>query len=232
MTLRIQTIAIATIATLFSYTTASPVTACDPVSSTVKSTSSTSTLAQATLDTRMIPGERVGAVTRTTNRRALAKLFGESRLRDRTIAGPEGIGKFAATQVQLAQGRSFTVVWSDASRSRPWTVRDFGTAWKTPEGIGIGTSLSELRQHLGKFQLLGLDWDYGGTVLLEKTKLARYNGKLILTVAAAPNASEKYPNDYRAVAGDQTLSSDNPHWKPLGVRVRQMLVVLNRNPVN
>jgi hypothetical protein len=178
-------------------------------------------------DTLIVPGERVGPVTRKTSKQDLIKLFGASRLVDKTISGAEGIGNFAATQVNLGQNRSFLVVWSDNTRTKPLDVRNLGSAWKTREGVGIGISLSELRKILGNFKLYGLAWDYGGTILLESSRLSRYQGKLILRVDAAPDAYKKFPNDYQAVSGDSTFSSTNPRWKPLGVRVEQIIVVLN-----
>ncbi|MBH8577815.1 hypothetical protein I8752_33610 [Nostocaceae cyanobacterium CENA369] len=178
-------------------------------------------------DTLIVPGERVGPVTRTTTKQDLVKLFGASRLVDKTISGAEGIGSFAATQVNLKQGRSLLIVWSDRTRTKPLDVRNLGYAWKTREGIGIGTPLSELRRKLGNFKLFGLAWDYSGTILLDSSRLSKYQGKLILRVDAAPNAAEKYPNDYQAVSGDGTFSSSNPHWKPLGVRLAEIIVVLN-----
>ncbi|MEH2253540.1 hypothetical protein [Nostoc sp.] len=187
-------------------------------------------------DTLIIPGERVGPIRRTTNKQDLVKLFGASHLVDKTISGPEGMGSFAATQVNLNQGRCLTtscsastllVVWSDNTRTKPLDVRNLGSAWKTREGIGVGTPLSELRKKLGNFKLYGLAWDYGGTILLDSSKLSRYQGKLILQVDSAPNANEKFPNDYQAVSGDSTFSSNNPHWKPLGIRLAEIIVVLN-----
>ncbi|BAT53704.1 unknown protein [Nostoc sp. NIES-3756] len=189
------------------------------------------TVAQASqsTDTLIVPGERVGPVTRTTTRKELAKIFGASRLVDKTIPGAEGIGSFAATQVNLNRDRSFLIVWTDKTRTKPSEVRNLGTAWKTREGIGVGTAWSELRNKLGNFKLYGLGWDYSGTILLESSKLSRYQGKLILRVDTAPNASNKYPNDYKAVLGDGTFSSSDRHWKPLGMRLTQVIVVLNPN---
>ncbi|HAZ43859.1 MAG TPA: hypothetical protein DDW76_22440 [Cyanobacteria bacterium UBA11369] len=177
-------------------------------------------------DTLIIPGERVGPVTRNTSRRDLARLFGESRLRDKTISGAEGIGQFAATDVNLGRERSFTVVWSNSAQNQVGTVRNFGTAWKTREGIGVGTSLTELRRILGEFQLSGLAWDYGGTVVFERTRLARYQGGLTLVVDAAPDAAQRFPNNYQAVSGDSLFSSNNPNWQRLGIKVAAMTVYL------
>ncbi len=178
-------------------------------------------------DTLIIPGSRVGAVTSKTTRKDLVKLFAQSHLKDGSIYGAEGIGKFSVTRVNLGAEKSFTVVWSNNAKTKPIAVQDLGTAWKTPEGIGVGTSFAQLRQKLGEFKLFGLEWDYGGTVLLEKTKLSRYYGKMMIQVEAAQNAADKFPNDYRVVSGDQELSSTNPHWKPLGMRVGEISVVLN-----
>lgn len=91
----------------------------------------------------------------------------------------------------------------------------------------MATPLSELRKKLGDFKLYRLAWDYGGTILLDSSRLSRYQGKLILRVDTVANAAQKYPNDYQAVSGDSTFSSSNPHWKPLGIRLAEIIVVLN-----
>ncbi|HEY9803979.1 MAG TPA: hypothetical protein V6D25_26825 [Leptolyngbyaceae cyanobacterium] len=186
------------------------------------------TVAQAPqIDTLIVPGERVGPVTRTTTRRELAKIFGASRLVDRNISGPEGMGSFAATEVNLNRGRSFLIVWTDKTRTKPLEVPILGTAWKTREGIGVGTPWSELRSKLGNFKLYGLAWDYSGTILLETSKLPQYRGKIMLQVDTAPNAGDRYPKDYQAVLGDGTFSSSDRHWKPLGMRLSKVTVILN-----
>ncbi|AUT03401.1 hypothetical protein CLI64_24960 [Nostoc sp. CENA543] len=218
----IPTVAVATLAVLLGCST--PGVVAPP-----QKTDSSVTVAQVpTLkDTLIVPGERVGPVTRTTTRKDLAKIFGASSLVDKTIPGAEGIGNFAATQVNLSQGRSFLIVWSDNNRTKPSEVRDLGTAWKTREGIGVGTPWSVLRQKLGDFKLFGLGWDYGGTILLESSKLSRYEGKLIIRVSADTKASERYPQDYQAVSGDRTFASTNRRWQKLGMKVSQIIVILN-----
>ncbi|MEH2173870.1 hypothetical protein [Nostoc sp.] len=218
----IKGIAIATLALLLNYSANSAFALPQKINHPI-----TVAKSQPSKDTLIIPGERVGPITRTTTKQDLVKLFGASHLVDKTISGAEGIGSFAATQVNLNQGRSLLVVWSDNTRTKPLDVRNLGWAWKTREGIGVGTPLSELRKKLGNFKLYGLGWDYGGTILLDSSKLSHYQGKIIFRVDAAPNASEKYPNDYQAVSGDGTFSSSDRHWKPLGIRLAEIIVVLN-----
>ncbi|MEB3181553.1 MAG: hypothetical protein VKL59_21345 [Nostocaceae cyanobacterium] len=178
-------------------------------------------------DTLIVPGERVGPVTPKTSKQDLVQLFGESRLTDKTISGPEGIGTFAATEVNLGEDKSFLVVWSDDTRSKILDIRNLGSAWKTPEGIGVGTSFSELRTTLGEFKLTGLGWDYGGYVNLQGTKLSRYRGKLILGVDADYKIAQKFPQNLQAVSGDRELSSTNSNWKPLDVKVQRLIVVFS-----
>ncbi|WP_313954440.1 hypothetical protein [Anabaena subtropica] len=218
----VQTIAATTLTLLLGYSA-------NPVVALPSNHHQNFTVAQAPqlTDTLIVPGERVGPVTRKTTRKDLARIFGASRLVDKNIYGPEGIGIFPATQVNLNRGRSFSIVWTDKTRTKPLDVRDLGSAWKTREGIGVGTSWNELRNKLGDFKVLGLGWDYGGTILLESSKLSRYQGKLVLRVDAAANAGEKYPNAYRAVSGDATFASSDRHWKPLGVKLTQVIVLLN-----
>jgi hypothetical protein len=179
-------------------------------------------------DTVIIPGERVGSVTRDTTRQDLTKRFGAERLTDQQVSIGEGFTE-PGTRVDLGSDRSFTVVWADATRTKPVAVRNFGTAWQTTQGIGVGMSLNQLQQKLGSFQFYGFAWDYGGTVLLERTKLSQYKGKLILRLRTAPNVAEKEPNHYRAVIGDRKFSSTNPHLKTLGITVGEMIVRLAPN---
>lgn len=222
MKLSVSTIA-ATLTLLLGYSATNPVVALP----TTQPQSLTVAQAPQLTDTVIVPGERVGPVTRTTTRRDLAKIFGASRLVDRNISGPEGMGSLAATEVNLNRGRAFLVIWTDKTRTKPLEVRNLGTAWKTREGIGVGTAWSELRSKLGNFKLYGLGWDYSGTILLETSKLPQYKGKIILQVDTAPNAGDRHPKDYQAVLGDGTFSSSDRHWKPLGMRLSQVTVLLN-----
>lgn len=176
-------------------------------------------------NTLIIPGKRVGAVTSETTRADLVKIFGESNLKDETILQAEGTVSVPATKVNSGTERSFIVFWKDDTRNKIQYIKGFGSQWKTPEGIGVGTSLQELRQKLGEFKLTGFGWDYGGFVNLESTKLSEYQGKLSLKLDPADeNVYGKYPKQYGSVSGDRELSSTNPNLEPLDVRVYQMIV--------
>lgn len=176
-------------------------------------------------NTLIIPGKSVGPVTSETTRADLVKIFGESNLKDETILQAEGTISVPATKVKEGTPSTFTVFWKDNTRNKIEYIKGFGSQWKTSEGIGVGTTLKELRQKLGEFKLTGFGWDYGGLVNLEGTKLSEYQGKLSLRIDPADeNAYGKYPKQYASVSGDIELSSTNPNLEPLNVRVNQMTV--------
>ena len=177
-------------------------------------------------DTIVIPGERVGPITQNTTRENLAALFGEDRLRDEAIHVGEGFTE-PGTVVDLGPEQSFTIVWQDDDRTRPALARNFGPAWKTPEGIGVGTSFEQLKTTLGSFKLYGFGWDYEGALELEGSQLEKYYGNLILRVSPDSNAIAKNETAYQAVLGDGLFSSDEPNLALLNLKVDQMIVYLD-----
>jgi hypothetical protein len=190
--------------------------------------SAQSTKPNALSDTLVIPGQRVGPVKSNTTRQDLVKLFGEARLADENVAIGEGFTE-PGTRIDLGPERSFTVVWSDTNRTKAVAVRNLGTAWRTEQGIGVGTPFNQLQQKLGQFNFHGFAWDYGGTVVLAGTKLAQYKDVLILRLQTAPDDPQKSPEDFKAVVGDRKFSSTNPHLRSLNIQVGEMIVQLAPN---
>lgn len=179
------------------------------------------------LDLTIIPRVRVGAIAATTTYADLVRLFGADNLSDREFNLGEGFMQ-PATRVELGEGRSLTVIWEDASRTQVLGVGELGAEWKTPEGIGIGTSLQELQDILGSFQLAGFEWDYAGAILLDGTKLEKYQGWLYLQVLPDAAIAEEFAQDYQAVVGDELFDSTNPHMQALNPTVQRAIVQLER----
>ncbi|MEO1375393.1 MAG: hypothetical protein AAFW70_13940 [Cyanobacteria bacterium J06635_10] len=203
---------------------------CSPSNSTQNNSSNNSSpQSQSDIlkDTSIVPGKRVGRVTGKTTRSDLVKMFGESKLKDDIILEDEGTISVPVTKVNLGTEHSFTIGWEEDTRERLLYIRDLGSAWKTPEGIGVGTSFQELRQKLGEFKLTGLGWDYGGFINLETTKLSEYQGKISFKLAPDEKAVQKYPKQYEAILGDRELSSTNPNWQPLDMKVFQIIVLFD-----
>ncbi|PSB54471.1 hypothetical protein C7B77_18030 [Chamaesiphon polymorphus CCALA 037] len=185
----------------------------------------TRSLAPTALDTLIVPGKRAGAITAKTTYADLVKIYGKQRLTGTKVYGPEGLVVFSGTLVRLGKNRSVTVAWKDAKKIQPLHVIIDDFTWKTAEGIGIGTSLSKLRQVLGEFKITGLGWDYGNQVVgLSPAIQARYRG-LMMFVSPDRLAAQRFPKDLEAVSGDGvTPSASDPHWKPLKMRVSGLTV--------
>jgi hypothetical protein len=177
-----------------------------------------------TLNTLVVPGKSVGAITAKTTYADLVKLFGKQRLSAKKVYGAEGQVEFPGTLITLGKNRSLTVAWKDAKKLQPIEVRIGDPAWSTASGIRVGTSLAKLRQVLGEFKISGLYWDYGNQVIdLSPATQARYYG-LDISVDADPQAAKQFPADLNAVTGDGvTFAAKDPHWQRLKMHVSYMI---------
>lgn len=206
------------------YALAPSATPLDPEAAT--STAQTNENSAAPLaDMSILPGEKVGPIQQNTTRQDLAKQFGESNLSDRSVQVGEGTTK-PGTRVTLKEGKSFTVVWIDEQQDHPLEIREFGPAWKVPQDIAIGMSFEQLQEQLGEFQLYGFSWDYGGTLSLKETPLAKYEQVLVIRVQPDAEAVERSPEAYQAVSGTDLVSSKNANLDPLDLEVSDMVVKL------
>ncbi|MEO1067544.1 MAG: hypothetical protein AAFW95_00235, partial [Cyanobacteria bacterium J06638_6] len=136
-----------------------------PLDSSVVGSSPPDLSAEA-MDWLVVPGQRVGPITAQTSRDELAEFYGEAALADGPIPVGEGFTE-PGTVVTPGPDQQFTVVWTDTSQTKPQLVRDFGPAWQTPEGLGVGVPYPTVQEALGDFGIYGFEWDYGGTVALE-----------------------------------------------------------------
>jgi hypothetical protein len=175
---------------------------------------------QSQLDRTVIPGRKVGGITKATTRADLVKLFGASRLKDETTRFFGGDAEFPGTVVQLGTERSLTVLWKDAKRTKISGVMINDAQWKTSDGIGVGTTLNQLRKKFGEFQFSGFGWDYGGIPQLPTSSSTR---KLTLRLSVSDDAYQKHSQAVRAVSGEGKFSSKDARLQNLGVHVGQML---------
>jgi hypothetical protein len=177
-------------------------------------------------DYTIIPGDRVGPVTSETSRDELADIYGEDQLEDQPIAMGEGTTE-PGTLVDLGPDQQFAIVWRDEAQTEPLLAKDFGTAWQTPEGLGIGVPFSTVQSALGNFKLYGFAWDYEGSLVLEGSDLDKYYGDLLLRVRPTQESVEAHPKAYEAMMGDMLFAGDDPNLEPLDIQVYEMTVYLN-----
>lgn len=127
------------------------------------------------------------------------------------------------------------IAWSDSSRSRPAFARTSSrtaasdrardgvasrSPYRTPAGVGLGTSLETLASIAGEpVRLSGFGWDVGGRVGWKEEgdelvlHLALDRGRLEALQAAGDTTRLEEP------FGDRTVASDDPLLDRLGVRV-------------
>ncbi|MDA0268453.1 MAG: hypothetical protein O2890_15920 [Cyanobacteria bacterium] len=180
-------------------------------------------------DTQIIPGERFGPVTLETSRADLVAWLGAEALQDGPIPAGEGTTELG-TRVDLGPEQSFSVIWVDDAQTRPLLVKDFGPAWQTSEGIGLGMPFAELQAVLGPFNFYGFGWDYGGTVVLAGTSRSDDDGLLVIRLQPDIDANGIPPESLQAVMGDRTFNSEDVNLADLGVTVGEMIVYLNPSP--
>src|SRR5687768_337222 len=96
-----------------------------------------------------------------------------------------------------------------------------GPAWRTPEGIGVGSTLEDLEKAIGPFNVLGFGWDYGGTVMLEGTQAEAANGMLFYRLAPAMDSLNLSP-EYARVRGDNPYASNSADVRALRLEVRSI----------
>lgn len=185
--------------------------------------------AQPVADTVVIPGQRAGPITAETSRDELVDRYGETALDDVPISMGEGNTE-AGTVVNPSTDQQFSVVWQDVSQTRPWLIKDFGPAWQTPEGLGVGVAYPAVKDALGRFQLYGFAWDYGGTVVLEGSQLEQYSGYLLLRLEPAAVAIDQHPEAYQAIMGDGLFASDDPSLDLLEPSVYEMVMYFDPLP--
>lgn len=179
-------------------------------------------------------GERFGPVRVGSSEADLRQRIGDSQVERADVGLAEGRCTVGA---RLFPGTPWEVevAWSDSSRSRPAFARASSrtassdrapdgdaprSPYRTPAGVGPGTSLETLSSIAGEpVRVSGFGWDFGGRVswTVEGGELILYlaldRGRLEALRAAGDTAR------LEELFGDRTVASDHPLLDRLGVRV-------------
>lgn len=162
---------------------------------------------------------------------------------DDTLAAAQarlGAGNVVAETLNGAEGETFPgwvlypddpirriEVFLDEADAHPAALRVFAenTVWRRADGVGIGTTSTELQTKNGKpFEFLGFDWDYGGEITdwhggaLAEGKPAGAG----LTLCPPEDAPADYPS------GDTAFSSDDKRMVAHPARVCAFTVPVAR----
>jgi len=187
-------------------------------------------------DDLIVPGVRVGPVSRASTERSLLASLGKAAVKEDVAIG-EGMTEPGLVIYKNDPARRLAVIWNDEKPAHPATVFICYDAlepappcrWHTAGGIGMGTPLKELeRRNGGPFEMTGWGFDLGGNIVsfgggnLERE--LRGTGALGLTLYPRTNQQGEYvpkiaDEEFNAVQGDQILKSSDPILQKLNPRV-------------
>jgi hypothetical protein len=181
------------------------------------------------IDWLIVPGERVGAITRTSSEAELRKIYGDENVAETEVNIGEGETETGTVLFNKDPERRIQILWSDPqAKSKPaWIqIDEPRNRWKTAEGITIGTSLRELEKINGRpFTLTGFGWDYSGTVVDWNDgalkKLEGSWGSIILRLYPENALSNEWPSD---VIGDRDIPSSQASMQKLDPKVYQIVI--------
>lgn len=190
-------------------------------------------------DLRVIPGERVGPVTGRTSEEALREALDDEAVVRSEVEVGEGFC-YPGTVLFPGSERRIEVTWQDTGRLSPAVVRiDVpGAPWRTPGGIGIGSSLRELEEaNGGPFLFLGFGWDYGGRVsdwqggrLAPPEVEGRPGLVVVLDADSLGVFMERNDPLVQGLSGDHAIPSDREGLEALGIHVAGLEVALGPEP--
>jgi hypothetical protein len=165
-----------------------------------------------TFDCTIVPGVRVGLITKDAGtREAVLAAYGDSARVD-SIHLIESMMAEGVVLFPDNPRRTAYVYWDQENNPKtPAFIRiisgdtpSAGADWKTDSGFGIGTPITELEKLNGKpFDIYGFGWDYGGAVTDWKGgNLAGKGIHLYFTIGESDN--------FDKISGEKVLSSNDP----------------------
>ncbi len=186
-------------------------------------------------DWTIVPGLRVGPISRTTLRADLPRLFPKEAVEDDEIELDEGMLQSATLIYKSDPSQSLAISWdAKGPQAHPKQIfvchglRRGGCRWRTSDGIQFGTPLSALESiNGGPFTLSGFGFNYGGNVeSWDGGKLEKLDcgGRVVLTLDGERSGPSRYavpmtPEEVHAVRGDRAISSSTPAMRKLNPKV-------------
>jgi len=201
-------------------------------------------------DELIVPGVRVGPVTRASTEISLIELLGKDAVQQSVDLG-EGFFQPGLVIYKDDPSRRLEIVWNLDVPAHPWYVficRIDLTApppcrWRTADGVGMGTTLKELERLNGKpFRMLIWGSDGGGNVAsFDGGALASFDfdrepwnsDRLILRLEPRTDAKgydlPKLSDEEKAevFAGEKTVGSSHPVLQKINPYVAEVTQIFS-----
>jgi len=171
-------------------------------------------------DRIVVPGVRVGAITKSSTQVQLSRVYGAKNVR--AVKVPVGEGH-TVPGLMLFKGRKAELLirFKEGTKTVELVdIRRAGSPWRTKNGIRIGTTAARIAKLNGrKFQLYGFGWDYAG-------RSAGWNrGRLSKNLVVDFGAKKKLSRgQMQSVLGDRKFWSTHRVMRRMQLFVTRMLV--------
>ena len=159
--------------------------------------------------------------------RRLIEIYGAANVRAGDVYVGEGNYDSGTIVFPDSQEERIEVLWHDPKmRVNPAAIR-FGrgaTHWRSATDITIGTDLKTIERLNGRpFRLLGLAWDYQGTVMSWRGgRLSKQDGRGCRVRMRFRPGGDEWPAIATQVSGEREFSSGHPAMQQLNPRVYEL----------
>lgn len=172
----------------------------------------------------MVTSDAVGPVSLAMTEAEIVAALGDAAVRRSDAYVGEGYCAPGSLLFGDTEG-AIQVMWSDSTFSTMtrMVVDAAESPWRTPRGVGIGTSLLELEDIAGEpVAFSGFGWDYGGSARWEEGDVSI--AMVLLPTHESEDAVVSHPR-YTEVLGEGTVMSDHPVVRQMDVRVVRLMVL-------
>lgn len=176
------------------------------------------------------PGISAGMITACTSQSELIKKLGDENVKTTEVPVGEGESMTGTVIFSGNPEKRAYILWHNAKeRKHPqyFIVLDNTSAWKTKEGIGMGTTLKSIEKLNGApFRLYGFEWDDAGMVVSAGKGKLTYLGKNFTVSLEGDMTGKNIPADaYMKICGDTVFSSANATMQKLNPSVYKINMV-------
>jgi hypothetical protein len=157
----------------------------------------------------------VGAITPQTSEADLQRIFGKSNTKSKEINVVEEVREFGTVVYPSEETKMLEVLWETSEKGQyPKAVifRGIKSIWKTPLGITLGTTLTELERLNGKpFAVSANEEFFGNLDSWEKGQLAKELSLDEVIIELASNFDKISKEEYDSLGlgeRDHLMSND------------------------